>query len=211
MKKHILSAINLDLFIKYQNGNLVNDFNNYSPSRYINIDKYSETKIYKTVDKNNKEELIYLKKIISAYENFENFLNDDDSIIDHTYLWDIVCAPNKQLFTQGINLIIIRLPENDITNNTEILCPSNHYSVEIYESRKPTVILLKINDFYEPIYLYTSAKNKIKISKEFKERDPYLSTNIRNILKFLSSQLFFALKLEHKTFLSKLYLSMKHL
>ena len=39
-------------------------------------------------------------------------------------------------FAGGLNLIIIRSPENDITNKIELICPSNSYS-------KITLILIK--------------------------------------------------------------------
>ena len=76
-------------------------------------------------------------------ENFINYLKDDDAIIDHTYLWDIISKPNSKIFTKGVNLIIFKLPNDDITNNVELLCPSNHYSNEFYETRKPTVFIVK--------------------------------------------------------------------
>ena len=33
-----------------------------------------------------------------------------------------------ELFVNGLNLIILELPRNDITDNVNLLCPSNHYS-----------------------------------------------------------------------------------
>ena len=39
---------------------------------------------------------------ITSYTNFISFLNDKNSIIDHTYLWDIITSPNKNLFIQSI-------------------------------------------------------------------------------------------------------------
>ena len=62
--------------------------------------------------------------------------------------------PNKNLFPNGVNLVIFQLPHDDITNNVQLLCPTNHYSSEFYEARKPTIILIKEDGYYEPVYSY---------------------------------------------------------
>ena len=188
MKERIIKSFNLDEFITYQNGNLVNDFKNSNPNLLhndstIENDKYSNTKLYSKINQSNPEELLYFKKIIGAYENFISYLRDDDAIIDHTYLWDIVCKPNKYLFPNGINLIILKIPNDDITNNVDLVCPTNHYSSEFYEARKPTLFLMKEDNYYEPIYSYTNKNNTIKVSKEFKELDPHLSSSMRTVFR----------------------------
>ena len=44
----------------------------------------------------------------------------------------------------------------DITNNIEVLCPTNHYSNGFFDSNRETVILIKRNvketNIFEPIY-----------------------------------------------------------
>jgi len=137
-----------------------------------------------------KEDNIYFKKVISAFENFILFLNDNDSIIDHTYLWDIICMPNKYLFPDGINLVIFQIPNDDITNNVQLLCHTNHYSNEFYQTRKPTIIIIKENEYYEPIYSYLTNGKNLKIMKEFKERDPNLSKTLRAVFKELIKPFF---------------------
>jgi hypothetical protein len=180
MKERIINAINIDEFIKYQNGNLVNDFHNTKIE--VNINKYKDTKLYAKLDINKEEDLFYYKKVISAYENFIDFLNDNEAIIDHTYLWDIISKPNKYLFPQGVNLVIFKIPNDDVTNNVQLLCPTNHYSSQFYEARKPTIILVKQDNYYEPIYSYINDK-KIIVTKEFKEYDPHLSKTISAVFK----------------------------
>ena len=131
----------------------------------------------------NPEEKEYFTKVVNSYENFVDFLNDDNVLIDHTYLWDIICMPNKYLFTNGINLIIFKIPDDDITNNVQLLCPTNHYSNVFYEARKPTVFLIKKDNYYEPIYSYTINKKKISIAKDFKEYDPHLIASVKMIFQ----------------------------
>ena len=182
MRKRIIKSLTLDTFIKYQNGNLVTVF--YDPNKEINIEKYTNTKLYTKLHIDSKsEDKMYFTKVVSAFENFIQFLNDDDAIIDHTYLWDIISMPNKYLFPNGVNLVIFQLNNDDITNNVSLLCPTNHYSSEFYEARKPTIILVKEAEFYEPIYSYTNSNKNINVLKEFKEYDPKLSKTMRAIFK----------------------------
>ena len=109
------------------------------------------------------DELITFPYLEKAFENFNLFLQDDSVVIDHTYLWDIISMPNKYLFPNGVNLIIFQLPHDDITNNVQLLCPTNHYSSEFYEARKPSIFLIKEDGYYEPIYSYLTDTKKITI------------------------------------------------
>jgi len=181
MKERIIKSLSIDSFIKYQNGNLVTDFSDINKN--VDINKYSNSKLFSKLDMEKQPDKTYYLKVISAYENFIGYLRDDDALIDHTYLWDIVSMPNKYLFQNGVNLIIFQLPHDDITNNVQLLCPTNHYSSEFYEARKPTIILMKEEGYYEPIYSYSTNNKKISIVKEFKERDPQLSKTMRAVFK----------------------------
>ena len=188
MRERIIKAINIDLFIKYQNGNLVSDF--HDPDRKVDIEKYQNSKLYKKINFDHPEEKAYFIKVISAFENFVLFLKDDDAVIDHTYLWDIISMPNKYLFPNGVNLIILQLPHDDITNNVQLICPTNHYSSEFYQARKPSIFLIKEDGYYEPIYSYLTSNNKLTITKEFKEHDPQLSKTMRAVFKELIKPFF---------------------
>jgi hypothetical protein len=181
MREKIINAISIDTFIKYQNGNLVSDF--YDENKKVDIKNYENTKLFTKLNMEKQEDNFYYKKVVSAYENFIDFLKDDNAIIDHTYLWDIISMPNKNLFPNGVNLVIFQIPNDDITNNVQILCPTNHYSNEFYEARKPTIFLIKEKDYYEPIYSYNTDNKKLTIIKEFKEYDPHLSKTIRAVFK----------------------------
>ena len=180
MRERIIKSLNIDMFIKYQNGNLVTDFKSYTSNVSDNtVAKYNTSNLYKKIKTD--EELFYFKTVITAFENFKQFLSDDNAIIDHTYLWDIVCMPNKYLFPSGVNLVIFKLPHDDITNNVQILCPTNHYSSQYYKASIPTIILMKEGDFYEPIYSYT-MKETLFVANKFKENDPHLSQTMRAVL-----------------------------
>ena len=130
----------------------------------VNLDKYKDSKLYSKIDLNKESDKAYYTKVISAFDNFKSYLGDDDAFIDHTYLWDIISMPNKYLFPTGVNLVIFDLPRDDITNNVQLICPSNHYSTEFYQARKPTIIMMRENNYYEPIYTYTTSKKAININ-----------------------------------------------
>jgi len=182
MKERIIRSLNIDNFIKYQNGNLITDFTD--PNRNVDYDKYLDSKLFSKLNLNNETDKLFYQKVLSAFENFIDYLNDDDTIIDYTYLWDIICFPNKYLFgTSGINLIIFDIPEDDVTNNVRLICPTNHYTVSFYEARKPSLFLIKKDNYYEPLYSYTASKNKISIVKLFSEFDTQLSKTMRAVLK----------------------------
>jgi len=185
MKKLLISILNLDNFITYQNGNLVTDF--AEPMREINVSKtkYTSSKLYTKISAKNKYDVAYFKKVCSAYENFVAFLKDDKVFIDYTYLWDMICKPNEYLFPNGINLVILEIPDSDITNNVDLICPTNHYSREIYEARKPTLILLRRGDYFEPIYSYRNTEKALFIGKLFSEFDPQLSATMRAVFNKL--------------------------
>ena len=186
MKELIITSLTLDNYIKFQNGNLVNNFKKMAHDDVdIDIEKYKNTKTFLKIDVTNKIEYEYFKSVVASFENFINYMNNDDVNIDHTYLWDIICNPNKNLFINGLNLVIFEIINNDITSNLELLCPSNHYSNIFYESRKPILILIKQNNYYEPVYSYKKEAKKIFIGKVFSEYDPTLSKKIQLFIKLI--------------------------
>ena len=167
MKNIIIKTLTIDNFLKYQNGNLITDF--YKLNYKVDLSKY-ENKLNIEEDK--------FKQVISAFENFIDFLKNNDVNINYSYLWDIVSLPNKNLFQSGINLIIFEIVNNDTTNNVELICPTNHYSGKFYDARKPNLLLLQQGNYFEPIYSYKDTGNKREISKTFSEYDPQISKTI---------------------------------
>ena len=182
MKNIIIKSLTLDNFIKYNNGNLIQLFNTDSDE---SIKDYTKTKIYKNIDIENERQVKFLKKTISAYKNFIDYLNNDNIVIDYTYLWDIISLPNKNLFPEGLNLVILELVQNDITDNVEIICPTNSYTSELFDINKYTLLLIKSKEFYEPIYILEDIQTKFKLTKLFnlKKLDLENLKDILNIIK----------------------------
>ena len=152
----IADAVTIDLFVNYHNGSLISIF---KPKIYeidkIDPTKYEESQFIQNLDMANETHIEFINNAIASYENFIDFLKNKDSYIDHTYLWDIVCSPNPKLFQTGCNLAILKIREVDITDDIELLCPTSVYSSILYDMRKETIILLKHDTYYEPIYLFT--------------------------------------------------------
>uniref|UniRef100_A0A6C0B6W0 Uncharacterized protein n=1 Tax=viral metagenome TaxID=1070528 RepID=A0A6C0B6W0_9ZZZZ len=172
MRDVLSKAITLDMFLKYNNGSLPSVFKTGSVRTKLGADvigKYSGTDFYKSLDTANEAQYDFLEDTISAFENFLAFIRDENSTIDHTYLWDVVTTKNPALFDRGFNLVIFTIVNNDITDKVEILCPTNSYSKNHFSSLKDSILLLKHDNFYEPIYQYELKENKIIIKKSFHE------------------------------------------
>jgi len=148
MKEKLLDALDIDNFMTLQNGNLLQLFD---ANMEVNINDHKETILYKNTNLENPEQLNLLKKVISSYNNFKNYINNDTNIIDYKYLWDLICIPNKKLFPDGLNMVILEFADDDVTNNIKIICPSNHYSKNIFDLKKNTILILKNENIYEPI------------------------------------------------------------
>jgi hypothetical protein len=67
----------------------------------IDLKLYSETKFFSTIDIADKVQLDFWRTPL-LLENFKKFLVEDDSVIDHTYLWDVVTDNNANLIRAGV-------------------------------------------------------------------------------------------------------------
>jgi hypothetical protein len=161
MCKVIRSAVSLDLFVKVHNGSLPSVFKGKSRINENEIEyseEIRETALFKSINLSNDSQKDFLNETIISYNIFLDFLVAKDSLIDYTYLWDIICLPNPKLFEVGLNLAILDVTQNDSTDNIELICPSSAYSRIYYDSKKETFILLKNGEFFEPIFLCNMKK-----------------------------------------------------
>ena len=126
------------------------------------LKKYENTNIYKSITtfSINNPDYLFLKKLILSYENFIKFIQSNNTVINHIYLWDIITLPNPKLFPNGINLIILEIPKKDITNDVDIICPTNHYASSFFNDKKLTAILIKKGNYFEPIYQIIESNMK---------------------------------------------------
>ena len=105
--------------------------------------------------------------IFGSHENFRKYLLDENSLLDHTYLWDIVCTPNSKLFEKGINLVIMEIVNNDITDKVDVICPLSSYVKNRFDKDRDTVFLINQGTRYEPVYLVDNTKKAKKNPKAF--------------------------------------------
>jgi len=187
----LAKSITLDTFLKYHNGNL---YSTFRPKTYnvvdIDLDKYikedsAKSEFVKTLDLKDDSQLELLQDTIASYENFLDYLTNESSEIDHTYLWDFVVEANPTLMRDGFNLVIMEIPSDDITNNIQIVCPTNSYSPNIYSVKKETIILIKQSNYYEPVHQYEqTTSGEVIIKKAFLENKSI--ENVRYMLKLIN-------------------------
>ena len=186
----IISSITLDDFIRYNNGTLVSIFKNNDKIPIINIEDHRDTLLYKSLDLMNNTHEMFLEESIMSFENFKHYLKDKQTVVDHTYLWDLVCDPHNPILNTSYNLIIMEKDNSDITNNINFLCPTNSYSNNTYNPNNKTIMMIKQDNLYE---LITSVKmvsgEKPDFKLVFNMNEPNvesISEIMKNILKHVN-------------------------
>jgi len=150
----IANAVTLDMFIRLNNGALPAVFTpRTTESSNIDNDEIINSMFRTTIDMTNETQRDFFQQTVDSFYAFREFMINDDSYIDYTYLWDIICIPNPRLFETGLNLAVLDLTQNDSTDNIALICPSSAYSKTYYDPKKETFILLKLGSIFEPIYL----------------------------------------------------------
>jgi hypothetical protein len=185
IKEKMAKALNLDLFMTLQNGALIEIFsaNNETYKEDIMPKEFLDSKIYKSILKNKDANKLF-NKIVKAYEAYKAFLSKENTseVIDYTYTWDLICKANKELFPKGINMVILDMLQDDGLDKINIVCPSNHYSLQLFNEKLETIIILKFGNYYEPVYRYTLHKT---IRAVFKMND----SEIKETLKLIQSSI----------------------
>ena len=147
----IANAIDLDTFAELNNGSLITSF---KPKKIVetelDLEKHSTSRIYKTM-KTTDESYDTFVDIVAAYENFTDYIQDLKATVNHLYLWDVFSKPNARLFPEGINLVIMEITGNDITQNIDLICPTTAYSTTLFDLKKRSALIVKQYEFYEPV------------------------------------------------------------
>lgn len=177
-KEILKSVVTIDIFSKIHNSSLITVF---KPKvlPYVHYDKYNTSALYQRIDMNNPSQKQFLREIIASYENFIQYLLDDTQPIDHTYLWDLFTM-NIPTLNKGINMVLLEVVSNDITDKINVVCPTNSYSSNIFDTKRDTVIVLKHDEFYEPVYMYKLVNGNIEPQKAFSEKTLY--HNVKQML-----------------------------
>lgn len=203
MKQIILDGITLDSFLTYQNGALIDAFQSApGQEKEVHAAVYGKTKYVQKMRAAMKEKgaktrdrmQAAMSNTINAYENFRQFIASNDSVIDHTYMWDIFTTFNPKIFTQkvGFNLIILEVPKDDNSDALNIVCPSNHYSNNFFDMQKMTVVLIKQYNYYEPVFQFTDNDDakKTDVKTSFSLLAPTLMPNLKIMIKLIKDSIF---------------------
>jgi hypothetical protein len=175
----------VDMFLKLQNGNLVTTFSNKNHIPDINLEEFNRqhpSNVFNALNMKLSSDRTYYLNIASAFKSFVSFVLDPTGIIDHTYLWDLVSLPNNDIFPSGVNLVVFNIPDNDITTNIEIVCPTSISSSQVYTHTRPYIFLVKHYEYYEPIYSYVLGNGKYEIISLFNEKSPLIPSPIKTII-----------------------------
>ena len=171
----VADAVTIDHFIQYGNGTYMSIFDESAleTDEFVEADTDDvKTEVYKLLDMTNKDHSRFFLKLRRAYRQFLAFLTDPESVIDHTYFWDIIATPNSRLFTNGLNLILMEIVNNDVTENIDIICPTSSYSANQFRVDRESVLMIKMNDLYLPLYKYVvSGKDTPMVGPLFSEKD----------------------------------------
>jgi hypothetical protein len=159
-REYLANGLALETFVGLQNGNLVTTFADTEVKTLdqldeVDISEYSDSPLRQQNDEQSKDKDHSFVRLVLAFRRFLSYLRSPNAVIDHTYTWDLVCAKGPHAsHSDGINLIILEIPEDDSTTNVNILCPSNHYSTQQFSSNKPSVFVIKRGNTFEPVYSY---------------------------------------------------------
>lgn len=170
VKTDIKEKLTIDIFVRLQNGSLVEIF--YNKDTKIDVSEFKSSASNTTMNivyQMEKKNINYVKKIISAYIAFQAYIESNDSLIDHTYLWDFVSSYYFNDETDNhINLIILEIVDDDLTNKVDIICPTSAYSTIKFNTDYKCIIMIKNDSFYEPVCLYKYIEYKESGKKKYK-------------------------------------------
>ena len=75
-----------------------------------------------------------------------------------------------------------------MTDNVNIICPTNHYSKEMFDANRETIILLKKQNYYEPLYLFEDKGAEFSVMRRFNTK---ISSRIPDVIKTIASHKIF--------------------
>lgn len=113
-----------------------------------------------------------LRRVFGSIENYKTYLSKDK--IENIFIWDLFTRPTI-LTKEGFNIVIFK--------THSIFCPYGQNPKELYSYSKPTLLLFKFENIYEPIYRIQYENNKIIISCFQNSLEPYIKKTIDYAIK----------------------------
>ncbi len=107
------------------------------------VDKLDE-KMFRSIYGGNLIQVFTDKtKNTDAFENFKQYVRQNEQDIQHDYLWDYLQRPGI-LYDTGINIFIF--------DDNTLICPLGENVSEFYVPGRKNIMLVKHKSMYEPIY-----------------------------------------------------------
>uniref|UniRef100_A0A6C0IVA4 Uncharacterized protein n=1 Tax=viral metagenome TaxID=1070528 RepID=A0A6C0IVA4_9ZZZZ len=140
-----------------------------------NITEYE----FKTLNLGNLEEkFIDDIETITPYQNYLEYILSDEKK-NWIYFYDFLTRPQSWLFRNGLILVILEQKEN---NTYELQCPY-FMNTDWYSNTSAISIVLKINDTFEPIFLYKKSNYPIKIFEKEQSNIEFFYDNIKQCIE----------------------------
>ena len=154
-----IQEIKPSLFIQLLDGNIIELFRNEKNIKYLEeselkkvrkfVNEYSEDLKKIGIDSNKEinDEFYYL---YSAFTNFKKYTNDKSIKKDYNIYWDLVSREGF-LYSQGRNIIIIEKSNKSDKSKINLICPKYLNEGNYFDISKETIVLIKIDEYFEPI------------------------------------------------------------
>ena len=163
VRERITHITTLDVFMNAQNGSLIAAFSGEEDYPISLSGEATEHSIRTHAER--------------ARQRFLEYINDPATVIDYTYIWDIV---SQHFLSVPFNILIFEIPSDDDTDNVHLVCPTNHYRSSYYDQTIGTLILVKKGDYFEPIFVYIDRAQTRAIDAQ-KEKIKLFSASDRRI------------------------------
>jgi hypothetical protein len=103
--------------------------------------------------------------IFNAYTHFLQYVSDQNVEKNYQFLIDFVQTETNWLNINHYNVIVI---EHDISENkTFMVCPFNRDARNAFEYTDPFIIILKQNNYYEPLYHVKVSNGDLQTTSAF--------------------------------------------
>ena len=115
-----------------------------------------------------------VKRVFKSQDNFKKFLLNSESKIHNSYLWDFVTRPGI-LIKEGFNIIVF--------SPHSIKCPVGIDVNTLYDLNKPTLIIIKYGNIYEPVYRLKYGEVNKELYVLQNSTDPVIAKSLQLAMK----------------------------
>lgn len=118
--------------------------------------------------------------IYNAFIHFIKYMADNSIEKDYQFLIDYIQIESEWLNTNNYNIMVIE--HDPAENKTFIICPFNRNANTAFSFNNKFIILLKQNDYYEPLCHVQNTNGDLKITTKFLYKSAPIG--IKRLIKF---------------------------